>query len=100
MFCVPVDAGGDDTPGVDMSPGGGGGGDATPTVGTSPAKAETDRAQVRINAIPNRFMEFLLFENYQKFGIARYQKSGTTQIQWVICGELNYWQARLFSLYT
>jgi hypothetical protein len=55
---------------------GGCGGDATPIVGISPAKAETDRAQVRISAIPSRFMDFLLFENYQKSGIARYQKPG------------------------
>ena len=49
---------------------------ALPIVGMSPAKAETDSAQVRSSAIPNRFMSFLLFENYQKSGIARYQKSG------------------------
>ena len=36
----------------------GGGGDATPIVGMSPAKAETDRAQVKISAIPSRFMDF------------------------------------------
>lgn len=54
----------------------GGGGDATPIVGMSPANAETDRAQVRISTIPSRFMEFLLFENYQKLGIGRYQVSG------------------------
>jgi hypothetical protein len=56
--------------------GGGGGVAALPIVGMSPAKAETDRAQVRISAIPSRFMDFLLFENYQISGIARYQKSG------------------------
>ena len=52
------------------------GGDATPTVGTSPAKVEIDRAQVRISAIPSRFMEVLLFENYQKSGIDTYQNPG------------------------
>lgn len=62
--------------GVFVSPGGGGGGDATPIVGMSPAKAETARTQVRITAIPSRFIGFLLFENYQKSGIARYQKHG------------------------
>jgi hypothetical protein len=40
---------------------GGVGVDAFPIVGTSPAKAETDRAQVRISAIPSRFMDLLLF---------------------------------------
>jgi hypothetical protein len=55
---------------------GGGGVSVLPIVGTSPAKAETDSAQVRISAIPSRFMVSLLFENYQKSGIERYQKSG------------------------
>ena len=54
----------------------GGGGGATPIVGMSPAKAEMDRTQVRISAIPSRFIDLLLFENYQICGIARYQKSG------------------------
>lgn len=55
---------------------GDGDGDALPIVGMSPAKAGTDRTQVRINVILSRFMDCLLFENYQKSGIARYQKSG------------------------
>ena len=53
-----------------------GDGVALPIVGMSPAKAEIDKTQVTISAIPSRFMEFLLFENYQKSSIARYQKSG------------------------
>jgi hypothetical protein len=44
---------------------GGGGVDVLPIVGMSPANAETDRTQVRISTIPSRFMDFLLFENYQ-----------------------------------
>ena len=36
--------------------GGGGGVDATPAVGISPASAETDRTQVRINAKASRFI--------------------------------------------
>ena len=36
--------------------GGGGGVDATPAVGMSPAKAETDRTHVRINAKASRFI--------------------------------------------
>jgi hypothetical protein len=40
---------------------GDGDGDALPIVGTSPANAGRDRTPVRINAIPNRFMNFLLF---------------------------------------
>jgi hypothetical protein len=55
---------------------GDGDGVALPIVGMSPANAETDRTHVRVNAIPSRFMEFLLFDNYQKSGIARYQISG------------------------
>ena len=55
---------------------GDGDGDALPIVGMSPANAGRDRTPVRINAIPSRFMDSLLFENYQKSGIARYQKSG------------------------
>ena len=55
---------------------GDGDGVALPIVGMSPAKAETDRTQVRINAIPSLFMDFLLFESHQKSGTARYQKSG------------------------
>jgi len=51
--------------------GGGGGVSVLPIVGTSPAKAETDSAQVRISAIPSRFMVSLLFENYQKSGIGQ-----------------------------
>ena len=52
--------------------GGGGGVDATPAVGTSPAKAETNRTHVRNNAIANRFIfEFLLFESYQNSGIGK-----------------------------
>jgi len=52
--------------------GGGGGLDATPAVGISPASAETDRTQVRINAKASRFIfEFLLFKSYQKSGIGK-----------------------------
>ena len=36
--------------------GGGGGVDATPAVGMSPAKAETDRTHVRINTKASRFI--------------------------------------------
>jgi hypothetical protein len=54
----------------------GGGVSVLPIVGISPAKAEMDRAQVRISTIPSRFMVSLLIENYQKSGIARYQKCG------------------------
>jgi hypothetical protein len=37
---------------------GGVGVDVLPIVGTSPAKAETDRAHVRISTILSRFMDF------------------------------------------
>ena len=50
---------------------GDGDGDALPIVGMSPANAGTDRTHVRINAIPSRFMDSLLFENYQWTGIGR-----------------------------
>jgi hypothetical protein len=46
-------------------------------VGISPAKADTHRTHVRINAIPSRFIGVLsCFENYQISGITRYQFSG------------------------
>jgi hypothetical protein len=63
LLCVVVGAGDGD-------------GSALPIVGISPAKADTDRAQVRINAIPSRFMESLPIENYQFSGIRRCQKTG------------------------
>ena len=50
---------------------GDGDGDALPIVGMSPANVGRDRTPVRINAIPSRFMNFLLFGNYQHPGIAR-----------------------------
>lgn len=59
---------------------GDGDGAATPTVGISPAKPETDRTHVRITAIPNRFIGVLsCFENYQITGIPRYQKTGISK---------------------
>jgi hypothetical protein len=39
-----------------------GGGGAGPTMGTSPAKAETERTQLRLIAITKRFMDVLLME--------------------------------------
>jgi hypothetical protein len=40
---------------------GDGDGDALPIVGMSPANAGRDRTPVRINVIPSRFMDSLLF---------------------------------------
>ena len=51
---------------------GDGDGDALPIVGMSPANAGSDRTPVRINVIPSRFMDSLLFLTIiQCPGIAR-----------------------------
>ena len=54
---------------------GDGAGSALPIVGISPAKAETDRTHVRINAIPSLFIGVFscFFEKLPVTGIGRYQ---------------------------